>query len=292
MEKYDSGSQSNIKIRMLTQNISILILTKNEQQDLSACLESVSWSDDVHVYDSMSTDKTISIALKFGATITQRNFDNWASHQNWALQNITFKYPWVFYLDADERMTPQLAQAAQNAVQSNCRESAFQVQRRDFFRNTWLKHVQSSPYFIRLFRPKKVCYERLVNPISLVNGPIGKVSGYLDHYPFSKGIKHWIERHNSYSSLEAEQIINDRKKHKSFNLMKVFFEKNFHKRRFYQKELFYRLPFRPLLKFIILYFGKRGFLDGLAGFHYAILQSIYEYFIVLKTRELEAKQKR
>ena len=274
------------------QNISILILAKNEQQDLSGCLESVSWSDDVHVYDSMSTDKTISIALKFGATITQRNFDNWASHQNWGLQNIKFKYPWVFYLDADERMTPQLVEAVKKAVQSNGNESAFQVQRRDFFKNTWLKHVQSSPYFIRLFKPKKVRYERLVNPISLVNGPIGKVSGYLDHYPFSKGIMHWIDRHNSYSTLEAEQIFNDRKNHKPFSLFKALFEKDFHKRRFHQKELFYRLPFRPLLKFFILYFGKRGFLDGRAGFHYALLQSIYEYFIVLKTRELEAGQKK
>jgi glycosyltransferase involved in cell wall biosynthesis len=270
-------------------NISILILTKNEEQDIRACLNSVKWSDDIHIYDSMSTDDTISIAKEFGAKITQRVFDNWASHQNWGLKNISFKHPWVFYLDADERMTPELIQEIQNTVQTDCREVAFQIQRRDYFMDTWLKHVQASPFFIRLFRPQKLHYERLVNPISVVDGSIGKISGYLDHYPFSKGIDHWIDRHNSYSHLEAKQIINDRKLLKSFSLKKVFFEKNFNERRIHQKELFYRLPCRPFLKFIILYFCKRGFLDGLAGFHYAMLQSIYEYFIVLKTRELEKK---
>lgn len=274
---------------MTFMNISILILTKNEEQDIGACLESVKWSDDIHIYDSMSTDDTIRIAKGFGAKITQRPFDDWSSHQNWGLANIPFKYSWVFYLDADERMTPELTQAILNAVQSDCQEVAFEIQRRDYFMNTWLKHVQASPFFIRLFRPQKLNYERLVNPISIVDGTIGKISGYLDHYPFSKGIDHWINRHNSYSHLEAKQIINDRKLLKSFSFKKVFFEKNFNERRIHQKELFYRLPWRPFLKFIILYLGKRGFLDGSAGFHYAMLQSIYEYFIVLKTRELEKK---
>jgi hypothetical protein len=67
--------------------------------------------------------------------------------------------------------------------------------------------------------------------------------------------------------------------------VRAFTAKDFHERRFQQKELFYRLPARPLVKFLILYFGKRGFLDGQAGFTYAVLQSIYEYMIVLKTRE-------
>jgi hypothetical protein len=78
-------------------------------------------------------------------------------------------------------------------------------------------------------------------------------------------------------------------KQATFSFAKAFTSKDFNERRFHQKELFYRLPFRPLFKFLILYVGKRGFLDGRAGFTYAMLQSIYEYFIVLKTRELEGK---
>lgn len=265
--------------------ISVLILTKNEQQDLPGCLQSVAWSDDVHVYDSLSTDSTVEIANKFGATVTQRGFDNWASHQNWGLKNISFKHPWVFYIDADERMTPELVEAVKAAVRSPGGNVAFRVQRRDFFLGTWLKHVQTSPFYMRLFRPEKMRYERLVNPISIADGDVGQVSGYLDHFPFSKGISHWVERHNSYSTLEAKQIETNRASGEAFSLISALTERDFHKRRFHQKELFYRLPFRPAIKFLILYVGKRGFLDGRAGFTYAALQSIYEYFIVLKNRE-------
>jgi glycosyltransferase involved in cell wall biosynthesis len=268
--------------------VSVLILTKNEQQDLPGCLESVGWSDDIHVYDSMSTDATVEIATRFGAKVTRRPFDNWASHQNWGLANVPFKHEWVFYIDADERMTPELVQAVRAAVAAPGDAVAFRVQRRDFLMSRWLKHVQTSPYYMRLFRPSKMRYERLVNPISIADGPVGQVAGFLDHFPFSKGLAHWIERHNSYSNFEAMQIAENRAARADFSLMKAFFEKDFHEKRFHQKELFYRLPLRPLIKFLILYVGKRGFLDGRAGMTYAMLQSIYEYFIVLKTRELEA----
>lgn len=272
--------------------ISILVLTKNEEQDLPGCLQSVQWSDDIHVYDSFSTDKTEDIALSFGAKVTKRNFDNWAAHQNWGLQNIDFKYPWVFYIDADERMTPELAQEIQAIVKNTSDLVAFRVQRRDFFLGTWLKHVQTSPFYLRLFRPQKMRYERLVNPVSIPDGPVGQLSSYLDHFPFSKGISHWLERHNSYSTLEAKQIIDNTKSKESFNIIKAFTASDFHERRYHQKELFYRLPFRPLIKFFILYFLKMGFLDGRAGFNYAILQSIYEYFIVIKRDELISQDKR
>jgi glycosyltransferase involved in cell wall biosynthesis len=265
--------------------ISVLVLTKNEQQDLPGCLESVSWSDDIHVYDSMSSDRTVEIARAAGARITSREFDNWAAHQNWGLRNIAFRHPWVFYIDADERVTPELRSALLQAVRDPGDKVAFRLQRRDFFLGTWLRHVQTSPFYIRLFRPEAVRYERLVNPVTLVDGPVGQVGGYLDHFPFSKGMTHWLARHNSYSSLEAQQIQENRRKSAQFSLRKAFFAKDFNERRFHQKELFYRLPGRPLLKFLLLYVGKRGFLDGRAGFTYAMLQSFYEYMIELKTRE-------
>jgi glycosyltransferase involved in cell wall biosynthesis len=268
--------------------ISILILTKNEQQDLPGCLESVMWSDDIHVYDSLSTDDTLAIAAQFGAKVTQRPFDNWASHQNWGLKNIAFKHPWVFYIDADERMTADLVRAVRAAVTQPGDNVAFRVQRRDFFLGTWLQHVQTSSFYMRLFRPERMRYERLVNPISIADGAVGDVPGYLDHFPFSKGLDHWIARHNSYSKLEAEQIVMNRTNGRPFSLQQAFTARDFHERRFHQKELFYRLPLRPVFKFLLLYLGKRGFLDGKAGLTYAALQAIYEYFIVLKVREIEA----
>ena len=265
--------------------ISILILTKNEEKDLPGCLESVRWSDDIHVFDSYSTDQTLNLAHQAGARIAQRHFDNWSQHQNWGLRNIPFKNPWVFYIDADERITPELRTSIQRAVENPDNNVAFRVQRRDFLLGRWLKHSQATSQYVRLFRPERLRYERFVNPVSIVDGQVGRINGYLDHFPFSKGMTHWLARHNSYSSFEAQQIIANRGIC-SFSLTKLISAKDFSERRYQQKELFYRLPARPLIKFCLLYVAKRGFLDGRAGLTYATLQSIYEYMIVLKCREI------
>jgi glycosyltransferase involved in cell wall biosynthesis len=269
--------------------ISILVLTKNEEQDLVGCLRSVSWADDIHVFDSNSTDRTVEIARAAGAHVTQRPFDNWSTHQNWGLANIPFRHDWVLYIDADERVSPELASSVSQAVRSPGDNVAFRIRRRDFWGDRWLKHVVASSYYLRLFRPEKMRYERLVNPVSIPDGPVADISGYLDHYPFSKGVTHWLNRHNSYSSFEAQQIDQNRVAYQKFSLKAAFFAKDCNQRRFHQKELFYRIPARPLSKFLLLYVGKRGFLDGTAGFNYAALQSFYEYMIVLKTKEISRK---
>jgi glycosyltransferase involved in cell wall biosynthesis len=277
--------------------ISVIIFTRNEEQDLPGCLASVCWSDDIHVFDSGSTDATATIATRAGAHFFQRSRGNGqelfggdeAEHKNWALANIRFKYDWVLHIDADERITPALATSMQHAAANPGENVAFRVQRRDFWKHRWLKHVQASPFYMRLFRPEKMRFERLINPVPVPVGPVGELVGYLDHYPFSKGVTHWLHRHNAYSSLEARQTLMNRAMNHPFSLSQVFFGKDRSQRRFHQKELFYRMPARPLLKFLLLYVGKRGFLDGRAGFRYAMLQSFYEYMIVLKTRELVGK---
>ena len=269
-------------------SISILILTKNEEQDLPGCLESVRWSDDVHVFDSYSNDKTVEIAESFGATITQRKFDNWSAHQNWGLANIKFKYPWVLYIDADERVSEGLKEAllAFDAFTEQDKV-AFEIQRRDFAWNgKWLKYAQMSPYYLRFFRPDKMRYERLVNPVSIPDGPTGKLDGFLDHYPFSKGFKFWWQRHLSYADMEAATRLEDMGKGTEFSLTKAFFSRDFTERRYHQKGIFYKLPARPIIKWLYMVIWRRAFLDGRAGITYATLQAIYEYFIVLKTREL------
>jgi hypothetical protein len=233
----------------------------------------------------------VAIAKSYGAHVTTRQFDNWSEHQNWGLKNIPFRYGWVFYLDADERVTSELASSLQKAVRNPGDTSGFRVRRRDFFMGTWLKHTQTSPLYIRLFQPNKMRYERLVNPISIVNGQVGQVTGYLDHFPFSKGIGHWLERHNAYSSLEAAQIFADRQnRNHHFSLYKALLVSDFHERRVHQKILFYKLPFKPLIIFLSLYIAKLGFLDGKAGLTYSTLRAIYEYMIVLKAREIDQRE--
>jgi glycosyltransferase involved in cell wall biosynthesis len=270
--------------------LSILVLTRNEEVNLPHCLASVAFSDDIHVLDSVSTDRTPEIARAAGAHLTSRPFDNWAAHQNWALSNLPFKHPWVFYIDADEIVTPALREELLRTVAAPGENVAFQVQRRDFFWGTWLQHVQTTPFYLRLFRPEKMRYERLVNPISIPAGPTGRLTGYLDHFPFSKGINDWLDRHNKYATFEAQQIVANRTaRPEPVSLRAALRAPDLQTRRYHQKELFYKLPARPVIKFLTLYLLKRGFLDGTAGLRYSILQSIYEYIIVLKTKELEAK---
>jgi len=270
--------------------VSVLILTKNEEQDLPGCLDSVSWCDDIHVFDSYSDDNTIGIARRASAKVTQRQFDNWATHQNWGLANIPFKYDWVFYLDADERVSPGLKETILSLNADTNDAVAYEIQRRDFAWNgAWLKNAQISPFYLRLFRHDKMRYERLVNPISIPGGPVKRLPGYLDHFPFSKGFRAWWSRHLSYADMEAYMRIKDQDSNQSFSLKKAMLSKDFTERRYHQKGLFYKIPGRPFVKWLYMVFGRRAFLDGMTGITYATLQAIYEYFIVLKTKELLSK---
>lgn len=270
--------------------ISVLVLTLNEENNLPACLDSVAWSDDIHVLDSHSTDRTVEIARARGAHVAFRKFDSFAQQQNWALENLPFKHPWVFYFDADERVTPALAAAMQQAVQNPGPNVAFRIQRRDFFLGTWLKHVQVTAFYERLFRPEKMHYERLGHCISKPDGPVGQLTGYLDHYPFSKGLAEWVQKHNFYSSQEAQQILLNRADGHRLRLTALLNPFNTKHFRRSLKELYYKLPFRQLVKFCYMYIFKLGFLDGRAGFTYCVLIAFYEYLISAKTRELELAQ--
>jgi len=268
--------------------ISVLILTRNEELDLPGCLASVAWSDDVHVFDSFSTDTTAEIARSAGAHLHQRVFDDYATHRNAALQ-IAFAHPWVLILDADERPTPSLCAEMQSVVErASTQLSGFRLRRRDFLFNTWLKHAQISPFYIRLVRPERAHYTRPVNEVIEVDGQIGELREPLDHFPFSKGIAHWIAKHNVYSTMEA-QLIAQGSGLLEPSLGAALRHPDFHTRRLHQKALFYRLPARPLLKWLYMVVARRSFLDGRAGMTYATLQAIYEYFIVLKTNELKKK---
>jgi len=267
--------------------ISVLILTRNEQQDLPECLRSIAWSDDVHVFDSFSTDDTVAIAKAAGAHVHQRIFDDYATHRTAALRDIAFKNAWVFLLDADERPTPALSDEMQAAVASDTSVelSGYRLRRRDFLFGTWLKHAQISPFYIRLVRPERARYTRAINEVLEVDGPIAELAEPLDHYPFSKGIAHWVAKHNLYSTMEAE-LIHRQQGLQDPSLKTALTSADFHQRRLHQKAIFYRLPGRPMVKFLYMLFLRGAVLDGHAGITYAVLQSIYEYLIVLKTDEL------
>ncbi|WP_134090044.1 glycosyltransferase family 2 protein [Olivibacter sp. XZL3] len=272
--------------------VSVLILTKNEEQDLPGCLASVAWCDDIHVFDSFSEDRTVEIAKAAGAQVIQRKFDGYASQRNAAMTIPSFKYDWLFILDADERI-PEALKVEIEVKLRTCPEEVkgFRIRRRDFLGKTWLKHAQISPFYIRLVRRGYAGYHREINEVMEVNGQVVDLQSYFDHYPFSKGYQHWLDKHNVYSSMEAKRWMEEHEQQLHFSWKKALFSKDFNEKRYHQKGLYYKIPGRPLIKWLYMMFWRRAILDRRAGLTYATLQSIYEYFIVLKTKELISKQR-
>ena len=264
--------------------VSVLILTENEEQDLPGCLDSVRWSDDVQVLDSGSHDRTVEIARERGAKVSERAFDSFAGQRNAAMA-LAFRHEWVLVLDADERPTAALSAEIQQVVQTVGPEvSGFRMRRRDYLWGTWLKHAQMSPYYVRLLRVGHVRYSRAINEVTEVDGEVGDLAGALDHLAFSKGISHWVAKHNRYSSVEA-RLLAEGEATRDASLRQALFGKNFHARRVAQKALFYRMPLRAAVKWLYLMFVRGAWLDGRAGVVYAGLLSFYEYLIEVKRVE-------
>jgi glycosyltransferase involved in cell wall biosynthesis len=269
--------------------ISILILTLNEEANLPDCLETVKWSDDVVVFDSYSTDRTVEIAKSVGARVVQRKFDNWAAHQNWANESIPFKHEWVFYLDADERMTEELKNEIQVITKSpGEKRVAFYCGRRNYFMGRWIKHAYPPSLLMRFFRPQKVRFERLVNPTPVIDGPHGYLREMFMHYNFSKGLSEWFDKHNKYSQFEAVEGLKVLQRQDSPYIGLLSGDPAV--RRKALKSLSFALPCRPLLRFVYLYVLSFGFMDGIPGYHYCRLIAIYEYMIVIKMRELRRRR--
>lgn len=281
--------------------ISIFIQTLNEERNLPSCLDSVAWSDDIHVLDSFSTDGTEAICRERasrGVHFHQRKYDGRGPHQNWAMEHIPWKHRWVFYLDADEHMTPELraeieaiADAWDRGELSEDKGSpvAYFCGRRNFFRGKWLRFSMPPGHIMRFFQPPKIRFERLANPVPIIRGPHGYLRHHFLHYNFSKGLAEWLERHNRYSTyeaLETMRALRDRPVR-----LGALFRRDPIARRLELKNLSFRLPFRPALKFLYMYVLKLGLLDGRAGLTYCTLQAIYEYLICLKVAELRRAER-
>lgn len=273
-------------------SVSVMIMTLNEENNLPGALRSLTWCDDVVVFDSYSTDRTIEIATEMGARVVQRKFDSFGPHQTWGLKEIDYKYRWVFMLDADERMTDGLRAeiegiAAKWEASEHTEEKdpvAYYCGRRNFFRGKWIKHAMPPGNNMRFFQPHLIRFEREVHQVPVVDGEIGYMKGMFDHFNFSKGIGEWIIRHNRYAEMESHENIRARKE-SPVRFMNLF-SRDRNTRRLEMKNISLRLPMRPLIKFGYMYVLKGGFLDGKAGWTYCKLQAMYEYMIVLKVREL------
>lgn len=270
--------------------VSVIILTFNEEENIETCLNSVSCCDDVIVLDSQSTDSTCSIAKSKGARVFERPFDNYANQRNYALNEIEYKYPWVLMLDADEEVTQELLTEINNKLSIVKDDvSLFRLRRKDYFMGRWLKYSTnySSLWFGRLMRLGHVWIEREINEEFHTDGKIEQLDGAIVHYPFNKGIHQWLEKHNRYSTMEAEHLISENPD--SYEI-KSLLSKDPVLRRKTLKSIVYSLPGRPVIMFFGRYIFAKGFLDGKAGLSYSILKSIYEYMISCKVLELQRKK--
>src|SRR6516164_3929960 len=268
--------------------ISVVILTLNEELNLPRCLEAISLCDDVLLVDSFSSDATLKIAAEHGARVVQRAFDNFAGQRNFAVEHCELKYEWVFHLDADEVMTPELLAEILGCITETDKD-AYRVSSKLMFDGKFLRHAGLFPWYqVRLGRREKLRFTQVGHGQreQLPSDKIGTLKNSLLHFPFEKGLDDWIEKHNRYSTAEARQNVygyvdDDVPKLDLFSIATD-------RRRRAAKNIFRRLPCRATIRFIYMYLFRGGILDGKAGFTYCRLLAWYERLIVLKEREIRA----
>ncbi|MGB5592612.1 MAG: glycosyltransferase family 2 protein [Crocosphaera sp.] len=267
--------------------ISVYILTYNEQVDIADCIESViSLSDDVIVVDSFSSDRTMEIASRYPVKIVQHEFESHGKQRTWMLKNIPTKHNWVYILEADELMTPELFAECVTVSRSN-QAIGYYVAERVMFMGQWIRRSTQYPrYQMRLFEKGKVWFgdyghtER-----EIYSGPVDFLKETYPHYTCGKGLSRWIEKHNRYSTDEAKETLYQLEQG-GVNWKNLFFGPTEVERRRALKDLSLRLPFRPIVRWFYMYFVLGGILDGKAGFAWCTLQAFYEYLILLKVDEL------
>jgi len=266
---------------------SIYILTYNEELDIGPCIESALLSDDVIVVDSISSDRTVEVAQRYPVRVVEHKFESHGRQRTWMLQEVPAKHPWIYILEADERMTPELFNECLDTIKS-ADKVGYYVAERVIFMNRWIRHSTQYPrYQLRLLRPDRVWFSDYGHTEREVcDGPTGFLKETYPHYTCSKGLSRWIEKHNRYSTDEAAETLRQLEEGK-VNWAELVFGKTEVARRRALKDLSLRLPFRPIVRFFYMYFILGGCWDGSPGLAWCTLQAFYEYLILLKTWEMQ-----
>ena len=281
-------------------NIEVIIPTFNEEVNLPHALASVrEWADAVHVVDSESTDRTREIAAAAGANVVVRPWLGYAAQKNWALDNLPLKAPWVFILDADEAILPELrdellAIAARDPA--SVPESGFYINRYFIFLNKRIRHCGYYPSWnLRFFKRGRARYEqRDVHEHMLVDGPSGYLKGHMEHND-RKGLEAYMAKHNRYSTLEAREIVRAMTGEGGAGGGDQFkaspFGNALERRRWIKHSVYPRLPAKWLARFLYSYFWRLGVLDGMTGLRFCLFLSAYELLISLKIVECLQQEK-
>ena len=275
-------------------NIEVIIPVKNEEINLPFALASVQeWADRVWVIDSESTDKTCEIAKDAGAEVVVKPWLGYAKQKNWALDTLDLKADWVFFLDADEAILPELrdellAIASKDVDKVN--ESAFNINRYFIFLGKRIRHCGYYPSWnVRFFKRGKARYEeREVHEHMVVDGETSYLKGHMEHYD-RRGLEPYMAKHNHYSTLEAIEILQQATT-KDETIDAKLFGSAQQRRRWIKRHIYPRLPARWLFRFFWMYLLRLGFLDGINGLRFCLFISSYELLISLKTVELQQEE--
>ncbi|MBS0201592.1 MAG: glycosyltransferase family 2 protein [Planctomycetes bacterium] len=272
--------------------LSVVIIAKNESCNIRRCVEAVSWCDDVIVVDDHSEDDTARLAVDCGARVITNRFESFARQRNWAMSSAGIRNPWVLMLDADEVVTPALQMALEEAISAPDPDVVgFRMCRKTMFQGTWLRFSDGFPvWIVRLVRVGAFLFEDSGHgevPVPAVNGRLGTLSVPFLHFPFSKGLHDWCDRHNRYSTREAEREFNESN---SFSWRQLF-SSDRSLRRQSLRAFSRQLPCRGMLRFLYQFICKGGILEGRAGLTFSRLMANYEALIVLKRREMELKRR-
>jgi glycosyltransferase involved in cell wall biosynthesis len=271
--------------------VDVMIPTYNERMNLPHAIASVrEWANNIFVLDSGSTDGTQEIARQLGAVVVEHPWEGYARQKNWGLDNLPLESPWVFILDADEAVTPEL----RDELTRLCGRPVASVNEAGFYINRYLmflgKRIRHCGYFpswnLRLFKRGQARYEdRPVHEHMKVNGPVGYLKGLMSHED-RRGLEFYITKHNWYSTLEAQTLVRGEGKD---GVKPSLFGDAVQRKRFLRARILPYVPARWLARFLWMYVVKLGFLDGLTGLHFCLFISSHELFSMLKARELRRR---
>ncbi len=231
--------------------VSVLILARNEEQNIRECIESCSFAADILVIDDSSTDNTVAIAQSLGARVVNHALNgNWGGQQTFAISQA--KYPWIFFLDADERCTPQLGEEIGRMVAKN-EQVAYWIKRKTRLRHNKVGHGALRPDYVCRLMPAKGSYvEGYVHPTIVTPYPDKKLQAHMYHYTYDNWQQYFNKLIN-YTGLAAEKYRKEGRK--------AYFLRD--------------VVLRPLWAFFKVYFINLGFLDGKLGYILSVDHAFY-----------------
>jgi glycosyltransferase involved in cell wall biosynthesis len=248
--------------------LSVIIPTFNEEENLPACLDSVAFADDVLVVDSFSTDATVRIARERGVRLVQHEYVNSASQKNWTIPQA--RHGWVLLVDADERVTPELAEEIAAILAGPPAHKGYWIRRRNHFLGREMKHGGwETDAVIRLFHRDSSRYQdREVHAEIDLAGPLPTLRCALFHHSFRSWKQYWpkIEKYTDWGASQA---------HRDGKCAGVA-----------------AILVRPWLRFLKMYIVRLGFLDGAEGAQLALLGAFSVYLKYSKLWELSRPPRR